>query len=211
MDRETRTVIGLSFPSPLPSPPLLRAREQWNLGRRPFRRYNPLSSRGEEINYAGESLAQLRFIHAVEKDPSIGCQQRYLLICHFMIWLREDHFTVTVYTRRVRSARADFAFPLLALCEKLETSFIIVNNVREGLTRFPLCVYRFTVILIGNRPRGASVLRYCKLVNRVRILGKLCRPLFISRLDDTRPMINDIHRSAAFCRELSDVDYRQIA
>lgn len=59
-------------------------------------------------------------------------------------------------------------------------------------------MYRFTVILIGNRPRGTSVLRYCKLVNRVRILGKLCRPLFISGLDDTRPMINDITVSRCF-------------
>lgn len=105
-----------------------------------------------------------------------------------------------------------FSFSLARVVRKAgNVIIIIVNNVREGLTRFPLCVYRFTVILIGNRPRGASVLRYCKLVNRVRILGKLCRPLFISRLDDTRPMINDIHRSAAFCRELSDVDYREIA
>lgn len=89
---------------------------------------------------------------------------------------------------RARAVSTDFPFPR---CEKLKTSFIIVNSVRKGWPGFPYVSFR-AVILIGNRPRGTSVLRYCKLVNRVRILGKLCRPLFITGLDDTRPMINDI-------------------
>lgn len=146
----------------------------------------------------------VRFIHDGAKDPKLQyiC---LLLICHFDtggggISLQFIRY-LTVYTD-FRS----FTFARWKGRKRHLSSLTTFEGVDPVSLPLSVSLHRN---FNRNRPRGASVLRYCKLVNRVRIRRENCVAIviYISRHDDQR------HRSrfAVFCPELSNfVDYREI-